>query len=70
MFSSFPVSPQERVIDFGTYIQQWINDIVWIDYSGSKFFAFPQKSLPIYFNVTSLETHAYIGGLLLAGVGK
>ena len=35
-----------------------------------KYFAFPQKVIPIYLNVTELQTSAYIGSLLLAGVGK
>jgi len=63
------LSSQERVIDIGTYVQQWINDIVWVDWENSKYFAFPQKSLPIYFNVTNLESRAFIGGLFLASVG-
>jgi len=66
---SLEFSPQERVVDVGTYIQQWMNDINWVDYNSIKYFAFPKKSLPIYFNVTSLEARAYIGALFLASVG-
>ena len=47
-----------------------MNNINWVDFNSNKYFAFPQKVIPIYFNVTELQTSAYIGGLLLAGLGK
>ena len=47
-----------------------MNNINWVDFNSNKYFAFPQKVIPIYLNVTELQTSAYIGGLLLAGVGK
>ena len=47
-----------------------MNQINWVDFNSSKYFAFPKKSLPIYFNVTSLEARAYVGALFLASVGK
>ena len=66
----FPQSPLDRAVDIGTYIQSWMNNINWVDFNSNKYFAFPQKVIPIYFNVTELQTSAYIGGLLLAGLGK
>jgi len=62
-------SPLDRAVDIGTYIQSWINNINWVDYNNNKFFAFPKKVIPIYLNVTELQTRAYIGGLLVAGLG-
>jgi len=62
-------SPLDRAVDIGTYIQSWMNNINWVDFNSNKYFAFPQKVIPIYLNVTELQTSAYIGGLLLAGVG-
>jgi len=62
-------SPLDRAVDIGTYIQSWINNINWVDFNNNKFVSFPQKVIPIYLNVTELQTRAYIGGLLLAGLG-
>jgi len=62
-------SPLDRAVDIGTYIQSWINNINWVDFNNNKYFAFPKKVIPIYLNVTELQTSAYIGGLLLAGLG-
>lgn len=68
--SQAELSLQDRTVDIGTYLQKWVSSILWVDYGNSKYFAFPQKNtLPIYFNLTGIESRAFIGGLLLAGAG-
>ena len=60
-----------RAIDFGTYIQAWIQNSKIISTGEyQKYLAFPQKNMPIYFNVTGAQSLAVLGGLTLAGISK
>jgi len=60
---------EERAIDFGTYIQAWIQNSKIISTGEyQKYLAFPQKNMPIYFNVTGAQSLAVLGGLTLAGI--
>ena len=59
-----------NVVDFGTYFQSWAQDIQLLTNANIKYLTLPTKTLPIYFNVTSIQARAALGGLLFFGAGK
>jgi len=60
----------ERTVDFGTYIQNWLQSAAIVSTSNlQKYVTLPDKQIPIHFNVTNVEVKAAIGGLTFLGLG-
>jgi len=60
----------ERSVDFGTYIQNWLQQAAIVSTSNiQKYVTLPDKQIPIHFNVTNTEVKAAIGGLTFLGIG-
>jgi len=58
-----------NVVDFGTYFQTWAQSLQILSAGDIKYLTLPTKQLPIYFNITSIQANAALGGLLLFGAG-
>ena len=60
-----------RTVDFGTYIQNWLQSAAIVSTSNlQKYVTLPDKQIPIHFNVTNVEVKAAIGGLTFLGLGE
>jgi len=65
------LSPDDRAIDFGTYLQSWAQGLELKNIYESQILPYlilPKKTVPIYYNSTRPQDLAILGGFLVFGV--